>query len=182
MKGTLKFGMVLTILAAVILTGACPKKDAIREAAKASYRLPAITNDLILKVDKARDAKLITLEQERKFGEILFPIAQAEKSFVQAVKAAEAIYRQTGQVPAGELARIRAMLDDQIIRPFLAVLDQYKLLGPNASAMLSAAIAAARLALQTIGSGFGSSLLNLLGSTSPGSTPAALGDPRMRFA
>lgn len=151
--------------------------DAIREAAKASYRLPGSTNDLIDAIKTGVTKKIFTPEQARGFGGILEPIAQAEQTLVQLVKAANEIYKKTGSIPADQMAAIRILFDERIVRPFAKILEQYKVLSPNASALLQSAIAAVRVLLNTVGTGFGSTLLNLISENDPpGDAP---GKPRI---
>lgn len=154
---------IVAIFCVVFLTVACPKKqtDQVREAAKASYRLPGATKDL---AEAIRDAKsgIFTAAEKRNFGNILEPMAKAEIALVQLVKAAKEIYDKTGSVPADQSSRIRQLFDVEIVKPFLRILELYRVLTPEASALLSAAISAVQIFLRTIGVGFGSSLLNLL--------------------
>lgn len=154
--------IVCLVLFAAFVNVACPKKDAIREAAKASYRLPAATNDLIDRVKAGVANGVITPAQARAIGGILDPVATAELALVRLVRAADAIYRKTGTIPADQMARIKILFDSQIVTPFLKLLEMTKLLSPDASAMLGTAIAGVRLFLSTIGGGFGSSLMNLI--------------------
>jgi hypothetical protein len=153
----------------------CAKKDAIREAAKASYRLPGSTNDLIDAIKTGVSKGVFTPAQARQFGDILEPITQAEITLVQLVRAANAVYQKTGSIPADQMSRIRILFDEQIVRPFARILEQYKILSPESSAILQTAIAAVRLLLNTVGTGFGSTLLNLISESDPEPGP---GTPR----
>lgn len=156
--------LVCLALCSVLITTACPKSDQVRSAAKASYRVGGITNDLILKITEARQKNLISQDLARDFGDHLNKIAKAEVAFVQAVKVADAIYRKTGQVPPDQLSILRTIFDDEIVSPFLKVGENFKLLSPTASAAIQAAFVGLRVVLTTIGTGFGSSMLNLIKS------------------
>lgn len=158
--------LVCLALCSVLITSGCPKAnpDQIRAAAKASYRAGGTTNDLIASITKARNQNLISQDLARDFGEWTNKLAKAEVAFVQAVKAADAIYRKTGSVPADQLSLLRTMLDNEIVGPFLKIAENFKLLSGPASAAISAAFVALRIVLTTIGTGFGSSLLDVIKS------------------
>jgi hypothetical protein len=178
---TLKTAIAALAIFCVILTAACPKKDAIREAAKASYRLPGATVDLENAIKSGHDQGVISADLARKFGDALEPAARAEKTLVVLVRAADKIHQQTGSVPAAQMSEITKTIDAIIV----AVSDSIKifhLLPANAQAILNVTLTAVRVLLQTIGGGFGSSLLNLIAETSNG--PASIGNnrPQMRFA
>lgn len=173
---------LFAIYCVVFLTVACPKKqtDQVREAAKASYRLPGATKDL---AEAIRDAKsgIFTAAEKRNFGGILEPMAKAEIALVQLVKAANEIYKKTGTVPADQASRIRQLFDVEIVKPFLRILELYRVLSPEASALLSAAIAAVQIFLRTIGVGFGSSLLNLLSEKSKAAALPCVRIPELKL-
>ncbi len=167
---------VCLLLYSIIFTAAfkgCPTKstpetdERIRSIAKASYRLPGATNDIIEAIKTGVTKSIFTPAQARTFGGILEPITQAEATLVQLVKAANAYYKKTGTIDANQISVIRVLLDDKIIRPFASILEQYRILTPGASALLQAAIAAVRALLTTIGTGVGSTLLNLLSAADP---------------
>jgi hypothetical protein len=173
MKPILKFAIALVAIFSVFIATACPKKDAVRKSAEASYRLPALTNDVIAKIDEALSKGLIDVAQAKQAGGLINPIAKAEVTFVALVRSAHAIVKQTGQLPADMAGRIRAMLDDEIIKPFLDLLAFHNLLPENARAVIAVAVAALKVVLTTIGTGFGSTLLNLLKNAAvlPGPIP-----------
>lgn len=158
---TIKSTIALIALYAVVITSAaftlaCPKKDAVRAAIDASYRLPRATNDLIAKVTTARDTQIITVEQARQFGTVLNDIAKAEVIYVGMVKAMQnAIDSGTPTTPA-QLANLRSFFDASIVEPFLHVLELAKVLSGNDVQLILLAITAARLLILKIASGIGS--------------------------
>lgn len=183
MKPVFRFAIAIAaIYCVVFLTVACPKKkvDQVREAAKASYRLPGATKDL---AEAIRDAKggIFSPAEKRNFGNILEPMAKAEIALVQLVKAAKEIYDRTGSLPADQASRIRQLFDVEIVKPFLRILELYRVLSPEASALLSAAIAAVQIFLRTIGVGFGSSLLNLLSEKSKAAALPCVRIPELKL-
>lgn len=140
----------------------CPKKDAVRAAVDASYRLPATTNDVIRQVADARDRGIITVEQSKKFGDLLNKMATAEVVYVGMVKTIEAALKSTGSADPGKLKDLSAFFDTSVVTPFLAVLEFTKLLSGDNVQLILLAVTAARLLLRTIGSGIGSMLFNKL--------------------
>lgn len=183
MKTIFNFGIVVALIFSILATTACPKKDAVRKAAEASYRLPGLTNDVIAKIEDALSKNLITVDQARTAGGIINPIAKAEVTFVALVRSAHEIQKRTGTIPADMLGKIRTMLDADIIGPFIKLLEFHKLLSPEAAAAIGVALTALRLILTTIGTGFGSTLLRFIAAASPGSaSPRSLVNPKLEFA
>jgi hypothetical protein len=180
MKTTFFRAIVCLALIFCVLAGAaCPKKDAIRKSAEASYRLPGVTNDVIAAVKEGREKRIFSPELSAKFGDYLGQMAKAELSFVEAVRAADAVYQKTGSIPAGDLAKIRLIFDNEIVAPFVKVLELYNVLSGGSAALLTAAIGAVRVVLSTIGSGFGSTVLRLITKADP---IDAAGPANWRFA
>lgn len=150
------------VLASTALTTACPKKDAVRAAIDASYRLPHATNDLIDKITIARDRGIISVDTSKQFGAILNDVAKAEVVYVGMVKALQnAIDFGTAASPA-DLANLRSFFDAQIIEPFLRVLEIAKVLSGSDVQLVLLAITAARLLIRKIASGIGSGNVNRL--------------------
>lgn len=153
LRSAASFALILAIAAATLVTAACPKpkKDALRSAVEASYRLPAATNDVIAKVADARDRGIITAEQARTFGTHLNQLARAEVVFVDMVKAAKETFDRTGSVDPTAFRRLRDYFDASLIEPFLRVLEAARLLSGTDVALITTAITAVRLILRTIG-------------------------------
>lgn len=153
------------VFASLVVTG-CPKKDAVRQAVDASYRLPATTNDVIAAVKRARDQNIISLEQSKKFGEILGRLASAEVVYVKAVKAMNAAVKLNGGVvDQGKLIELRTLFDESVVKPFLEILQFVGVLSGDQSRMIMVAVATLRMLLVTIGGGIGSTLLGRLVAT-----------------
>lgn len=161
MKNLYRVPIVCLILFSIAFVIACPKKDAVREAAKASYRLPGSTNDLIDRIREGVTKGIFTPAEARKAGEILERAADLEILFVQAVKTAERIYRTTGQIPTLEFQAINSKYDE-IIDAFLDLLEFVRVLSPDDRAFIDAAVAGVRLFLRTIGVGFKFASVNKL--------------------
>jgi hypothetical protein len=180
----IRFAIAALAIFSVFYATGCPAKtdSAIREAAKASYRLPAATNDLIAQVKEGTARGIFTVEQAHTWGIYSVTLAKSEKKFVAAVKVAELTYRKTGGVPAADLDTLKKLFDREVVAAFLNVLEQFKVLTPNASAILATAIATVRVLLTTIGSGIGSTLLNLIAAAdSPGSIRPTASYPNLRL-
>lgn len=170
------------LLYAIVFTGlvttACPQPMPadIRKAIDASYRLPAATNDLIDTIREARDQNYVSLETSQKFGTYLYPMTIAEKAYVKGVKALKAATDKAGgTLDQGKFAELQIIFDDQIVKPFLEILQMVGVLSGDNSKKILFAIAAVRLLLTTIAGGLGSSLLQkLIGGISPGNRPVDL--------
>src|SRR5258705_11445811 len=132
MKKTLT-GLVLTFALILSQFGCGPAT--IQQAANASAALAGDTRDSIKTVGDLYDNQTITLAQKDAIAGALLKIAQSGKAFNDSVIAASKLPdKGVGQLP------VLAVQFDTVVRPFLALLDSFKLLGPSASALLSASI------------------------------------------
>jgi hypothetical protein len=154
--------ILVLVINCLLFTTGCPKKDVIRNAVDASYRLPAMTNDMISQVDDAYVKGFIDLDTVHKIGAATNKLAKAEKIFVDMVAAANKVYIQTGSYSAADISNIKIYFDSQLIAPFLDVLETLKLISGNTSALILTAIDAVRVLLQTIGKGLDSSAAKAL--------------------
>lgn len=150
------------ICSSVALLAACPKKDALRSAIDASYRLPATTNDLIRQIREGRDRGIISTEQASRFGDLLNKMATAEVVYVDGVKALKAAVDRGDKIDKSKLSGLQLIFDRDIVGPFLDVLSLTKLLSGSQAQLILLAVDAARLLLRTIGGGIGSQLTNAL--------------------
>lgn len=176
------FLLYALVISQLAFATACPKKDALRAAIDASYRLPATTNDLIAQLTEARDRGIITVEQARRFGDIINPLARAEVVFVGLVKAANNVATRIDFLNTkaartandnAELVSLKAELqtkvsglkaffDVELLGPFLQVLQAAQILTGDQVQLILLAITAVRLILRTIGSGIGSKRIDAL--------------------
>src|SRR5258707_3601227 len=114
-RGTIAFTVAYClVIASFGLLTACPKKDAVRSAIDASYRLPATTNDVISQITTARDRGIITVEQSKKFGGYLNQMARAETVYIGMVKAMQAAIKATGSVDTAQLKSLKDYFDASI--------------------------------------------------------------------
>jgi hypothetical protein len=182
MRKILQFTIAIAVVWMMLITIACPTQDKIKNAAKASYRLPGATVDLENAIKAGHEQGIISADLTRKFGDALLPASQAEQTLVVLVRAASKVYSQTGSVPAAQMSQITQLIDT-IITAVSGVIQIFNLLPANAQALLNVALTAVRVLLQTIGGGFGSSLLHLIAQASNGPT-SSIGNrrPQMRFA
>lgn len=150
------------VLCSVAFITACPKKDAVRAAIDASYRLPHATNDLTDKIRVARDRGLITAGQSANFGAMLNKIAQGEVVYVGMVKALQNAIDSGTPATAADLANLRTFFDASIIEPFLRVLEAAKVLSGDSVTLILIALTAVRLLIRKIASGIGSGNVNRL--------------------
>lgn len=185
----IKYTLTLWILAAAIFSAACPaKKEAIRQAAEAAYRLPAATNDVIAKTNEALTNGTIDAATARKLGTLIEPIARAEVVFVGLVRTADAIAGQVETLSgkpnksdseAAQLLSLKAELkaktfdiksffDLRILSPFLDVLTVAKLLTGGQAQLVALAITSVKLILQTIGKGLNSARVKEIAAVNAG--------------
>lgn len=176
-----KIPIAVLVLFSVLFVIACPKKDAVRTAAKASYRLPGTTNDLIARIKLGVDRGIFTPAEARRFGEILEPITKAEVAFVQIAKTVERIYRETGSVPAHLSQELKDKYDE-IVNLFLDLLQFAGVLDASDRLFIETAVATVRLLLRTIGVGLGSepTVKRLDAAIGPGSGAQYEGLPQSR--
>lgn len=175
----LRIPIVVLLLFSIAFLMACPKKDAVRQAAKASYRLPGSTNDLIARIKDGVARGIFTPAEARRAGAILEPLADAEIAFVRIVRTAEIVYRTTGAIDAVNLKLIQDKYSE-IVDLFLDLLEFTKVLSPENRAFLDVAIASVRLFLRTIGIGFGSSAVDKLATAIVTPDPSFPAGPRPR--
>ena len=163
MKNTIVQLLIIAMLgASAVFMQACPKKDAVRAAVDASYRLPASTNDLIAKITEGRDRGIITVDQSKKFGELLSKVAASEVIYIGMVKAMKNAIDATGKPDAAAMKSLRDFFDVQIIGPFLNVLEIARVLSGDSVQVILLAVTAVRLLLHTIAGGIGSNFSNQL--------------------
>lgn len=152
----------LILFSAFAFTGCPASTKTVKAAVDASYRLPATTNDLIKQIADGRDAGILSADDARHFGEYLNAMAKAEVVFVEGVKALQATFEATGHFDPVKLKNLRTYFDAAIVGPFLHVLESARVLSGSAATAIMLAIAALRLILREIGSGFGSSNMRIL--------------------
>lgn len=186
LSATLSFVVLFSLILATSAFKGCggsgSKKDALRSAIEASYRLPAATNDLIADVEKGKAQNLISPEQARKFGADLNTLARAEVTFVQMVKAADAAFKATGTIDPATQTSLRNFFDASIISPFLDVLTSAKVLSQTDAALILTGVTAVRLLLKTIGGPIGSTKTNSLAGPGGVSYIGTGGRTRAAFA
>lgn len=169
-------GLIIGLLCLLFVTG-CPPKDAIRESASASFRLPGAINDLVASVEEGTTNGVFTPADARKWGNALSPIAKSSVIFVGTVRAANTVFEKIEALKVkpdkttdetGELARlntefasqkisIKTFLDASLVSPFLDVLQLAGLISGSQAQTVLLAVQAVRTILATIGRGFGSS-------------------------
>lgn len=144
--------LVLLVISSLFLL-ACPKETAVRRAAKASYSLSGLTVDAINATGKAYAAEIIDLRTKDKMANALKTISIGGKRFNQTL---EIFVRESGagELPPDKLAFLNKIFSDEVVTPFLEVLQTMKVLSPAQSDYLHVAIAALRSAILVISNGF----------------------------
>lgn len=138
------------LIYAIFLMG-CPKETAVRKAANASYQLAGITGDVINGVGKAYDAGILSLATKDKLAAQLKLVVSGGKKFNLAIEALNAT-----PSPA-DISILNQIFSEQVVAPFLAILEELKVLLPNQADYLHTAITALRTAILIISGVFADS-------------------------
>lgn len=149
MKNTI---LSMLVIASLVFLMACPKKTAVENAARASYSLSGLTVDVANATAKAYNAQLINLDTKDKIAGYLKTISIGGKRFNNTL---EKFARESGpDLPADKLAILNKIFSDEVVAPFLEVLQTLKILPADRADYLRTAIAALRSAVLVISSGF----------------------------
>ncbi len=135
----------LCIMYCIVLT-ACPKDTAVHKAARASYELAGITRDVIAGVDKAYTDHVISVEQKNVLADKLTQIAKGGQAF----NAIATQVSNSNTVPQDKWILLQSILNDQIVSPFLGLLETLKAISPATATALFTATAALRTAILVI--------------------------------
>lgn len=142
----------LLILYSMFLMTACPKESAVKNAAKASYSLSGLTVDIAVAAARAYNAQIITLDTKDKIAGYLKTISIGGKRFNNTLLI---FARQSGpELPEDRLAVLNKIFSDEVVAPFLEVLQSLKILPASRADYLRTAINALRAAVLVISSGF----------------------------
>jgi uncharacterized BrkB/YihY/UPF0761 family membrane protein len=142
-----KFLTVMLIIYSLFLT-ACPKDTAVRKAAKASYELSGITLDVIHATEKAYNAGIIGLAAKDRLAGFEKHVATGGKHFNDVL--AGFIAQTSGNLTADQVSILSKILSDEIVTPFLAILQELAVISLDQVAYLKTAIAALRTAILII--------------------------------
>jgi hypothetical protein len=146
-----KIILCLTLVYSMVFLTACPKETVLRRAAKASYSLSGLTVDVINATGKAYAAQLINLETKDRLARHLKTISIGGERFNQTLKR----YAEEGtEIPADKLLILNKIFSEEVVAPFLEVLNAIKLLSPEQSAYLNSAINGLRAAILIISGAF----------------------------
>lgn len=126
---------------------ACPKETAIRKAARASFELSGITLDVVKAVGKAYDERIISLATKDKLAGHLKLVISGGKKFNQSIEGLNALTTAQASV-------LNTIFSDEIVTPFLAILEEVRALTPAQADHVRTAIAALRAAILIISGTF----------------------------
>ncbi len=141
------FLTAILIVYSLFLT-ACPKDTAVRKAAKASYELSGITVDVVNATKKAYDAGIIGLAAKDRLAGYEKTITSGGKHFNDVLSGY--IAQTAGNLTADQVKILNTILSDQLVTPFLAILQELALISLDQVAYLRTAIAALRTAILII--------------------------------
>lgn len=154
-KSIVQLLSLILICSFVMLLTACPKETAVRRSVKASYELSGLTVDVINATGKAYANGLISLETKDKLADSLKILSVGGKRFNQAL---DLVIRESGgdetKVPMDKIQMLNKLFSDEVVAPFLQVLQSLKLLSPEKARQLHITIAALRTAVLTISLSF----------------------------
>jgi hypothetical protein len=140
--------LVCLILIWTFLLSACPKDSAVRKAARTSYELSGLTLDAVNATGKAYAQHVIDLPTKNKIANSLKSIAIGGQRFNQVVTALNAA--NANSVSTDRLALLNQILSEEIVAPFLDILQTLKAISTAQANYLHVAIAALRTAILTI--------------------------------
>lgn len=153
-----KILLSLIVIYSMVFLLACPsKKTAVREAVTASYSLSGLTVDGIAATAKAYNAGIIDTPTKDRIANALKTIATGGKRFNQILDkyAAEAADKNE-MIPADKMEILNKIFSDEVVAPFLEVLQSMKILSADKAEYLRSAINALRAVILTIQNGFSS--------------------------
>lgn len=149
-----KILLTLIVIYSLVFLLACPKETAVRRAAKASYSLSGLTIDATAATAKAFNAGLIDIQTKDKIANALKKISIGGKYFNQTL---ERFNVESGaELPADKIAVLNKIFSDEVVAPFLEILQSLKILSADKAEYLRLAINALRSAILTISNGFSS--------------------------
>lgn len=147
---------VIVIYSLLLLT-ACPQETVVRRAAKASYELSGLTVDVINAVGKAYANNLIDIRTKDDLANKLKTLSVGGMKFNQLLESAlkDANGDETKVTP-DKIQNLNKVFSDDVVMPFLEILQLAKVISPANVNYLHSAIAALRTAILTISLGFSS--------------------------
>lgn len=147
-----KITISIILIFSLLILSACPKQSVVRQAAKASFQLSGLTVDAVNATGKAYQANLLSAETKNRIADALKKIATGGKRFNQHL---EMYFRNHGEnIPSDKLEILNAIFSDEVVVPFLEILQALKVLSANDAGYLHSAINALRTAILIISNGF----------------------------
>lgn len=153
----LKKYLILPITLAVVLTQtACPRptQSQLDQAAKASRSMAQYTNDGINAVRIAYEEGVIDIKLKDRLADGFLVVAKGGQAFNSLVKQVSELYGD-GTVPVSQWQALDASFSDNVVRPFLDLLQSASGLSGEKSAKIRAIIAGLRTAVLVISEVFG---------------------------
>lgn len=98
----LKIIVSFFLLFTVIITTACPKKEALRKGEEAAFLLAGAINDTQTAVERAEDAAIITREMAREGYTLILRANQLSRTLTNTVERLRTTYGKMENVPAAE--------------------------------------------------------------------------------
>ena len=141
----------LLIIYSIFLT-ACPKDTAVRKAAKASFELSGLTLDVVNATGKAYDAGIIGLDAKDRLAAAEKRVATGGKHFNEILTAFNT--QTSGNLTPEQVQLLSKIFSDEVVTPFLTILQELSVISLDQVQYLRTAIAALRTAILVISGTF----------------------------
>lgn len=138
--------MIITASLIFTMTG-CPKKTNIEKAASASYQLSGLILDLTKATTRAYDEKLISTGMAQASSGLLRKMNEGAK---QLTSITAEMAKLEGKPDASKLDLFSRIFSNEVVTPFLNMLNRLGVVAADKASYLSTAISALRIAILTI--------------------------------
>lgn len=154
--------LVIAIIAACLLTTACPKAKTLRVSYKASYRLAGTINDAQIAVEQAYNSGAISNALARRLNDDLKIANGGAKYLTETVESLKKSYGDSKHIPAGALDNLNIILSNEVVTPILRVLNALGLVSGDKAPYLLAAIASIKTLIIAVSASFPSKTASLI--------------------
>lgn len=127
--------LLIAVLFVSLITTACPSQSTIQKAIHAAQKIDSVTATAVQTTILAFNENLITAEQKESLLPKLNLLAKGSDAFKNAAEKLKAEY--SSGIPPDKFIVLSAMLEANVVAPFLEVLSELKLI-KNSSKILAA--------------------------------------------
>lgn len=140
------FTIIFTIVLSLLLAG-CPKKSQVEKAASASYQLSGLILDLSKATTRAYDENLISTGMASATSNLIRKMNEGAK---QLTTITAELAKTADKPDTAKLQIFNTIFSNEIVSPFLSMLNRLGMIAADKAAYLSTAISALRIAILTI--------------------------------